>query len=98
MTQDKELREEQQRRKRAEATAQHDSKEKAAVKEGKKPFYLKKCKHFLLIFSSFLFYFCTSKLSLMSHTSVCAAAEIKKEELVGKFQELKVRFCFNFSQ
>ena len=48
MAQDKELREEQQRRKRAEAAAQHSSKEKEAVKKGKKPFYPKKCKKFLL--------------------------------------------------
>jgi len=36
------LREEQQRRKRAEAADQHGSKEREAVKKGKKPFYLKK--------------------------------------------------------
>ncbi|KAG0566455.1 hypothetical protein KC19_7G065200 [Ceratodon purpureus] len=39
---DRELREEQQRRKRAEAAAQHGSKEREAVKQGKKPFYPKK--------------------------------------------------------
>lgn len=55
---DKELKKEQQRRKHAETAAQHGSKEKEAVKQGKKPFYPKK-------------------------------SELKKEELVGKYQELK---------
>ena len=47
--QDKELRDEQQRRKRAEAAAQHGIKERAAVKQGKKPYYPKKCKTSFLI-------------------------------------------------
>lgn len=55
---DKQLREEEQRRKREKAVTAHVSKEKDAVKQGKKPFYPKK-------------------------------SEIRKEELVEKYQELK---------
>lgn len=43
--QDQQLREEEQRRKQAEHVTQFRAKEKGAVKQGKKHYYPKKCKH-----------------------------------------------------
>jgi hypothetical protein len=43
--QDQQLREEEQRRKQAEQVTQFRAKEKDAVKQGKKHYYPKKCKH-----------------------------------------------------
>lgn len=42
--QEGQLKEEQLRRKRAEKSSERMKKEKEAVKQGKKPFYAKKCK------------------------------------------------------
>jgi hypothetical protein len=42
---DRQLREEEQRRKQAEQVTQFRAKEKDAVKQGKKHYYPKKCKH-----------------------------------------------------
>jgi hypothetical protein len=46
--QDRQLREEEQRRKQAEQVTQFRAKEKDAVKQGKKHYYPKKCKHIQL--------------------------------------------------
>jgi ribosomal RNA-processing protein 36 len=42
---DTQLKEEEKRRKRAEKESEMKKKEKEAVKQGKKPFYMKKCEY-----------------------------------------------------
>jgi len=93
--QDKQMKSDSTKNIDTEILANHKKKEREATKQGKRPFYLKKCNPCCHA----LFHLQTDKYmlnALMKHHYICwhpfpfLAAEIRKQRLIEKYNQLKV--------
>ncbi|CAN1743101.1 Ribosomal RNA processing protein 36 homolog [Linum perenne] len=79
---DKQLKFDTSKQMESSILTEHKKKEREAVKHGKQPFYLKKCKSLRFLLSNSVTCICRSQI-------FSKASEIKKQRLVNKYKELK---------